>query len=97
MYNPPEYPYRKMAKKMLLSTRHYFTAAGFISLLLTFFACKQSENRHTSEQNITAIYKDGMVLIEGGTFYIGTDEDLAYPAEKPAVKTTVNSFWMDET
>ena len=97
MYNPPEYPYRKMAKKMLLSTRHYFTAAGFISLLLTFFACKQSENRNTSEQNITAIYKDGMVLIEGGTFYIGTDEDLAYPAEKPAVKTTVNSFWMDET
>ncbi|GGZ15556.1 hypothetical protein GCM10007049_04620 [Echinicola pacifica] len=41
--------------------------------------------------------QDGMVWIPGGEFMMGTDEEDAYPAEKPAVKRRVNGFWMDET
>ena len=40
---------------------------------------------------------DNMVWIEGGEFIMGTDEDEAYPAEKPAVKRKVDGFWMDKT
>src|SRR5690606_17769158 len=40
---------------------------------------------------------EGMVWIEGGEFVMGTDEEDAYPAEKPAVNLKVEGFWMDET
>lgn len=49
----------------------------------------------TSEETVKK--QDGMVWIPGGEFIMGTNEDEAYPAEKPAVKRSVNGFWMDET
>ncbi|MFK7984267.1 MAG: formylglycine-generating enzyme family protein, partial [Saprospiraceae bacterium] len=39
----------------------------------------------------------GMVLIEGGTFEMGGDNDQARTDEFPKVPTQVNSFWMDAT
>jgi formylglycine-generating enzyme required for sulfatase activity len=41
-------------------------------------------------------YED-MVFIEGGEFIMGTNEEEAYPAEKPAVQRKVEGFWMDKT
>lgn len=41
--------------------------------------------------------KEGMVWIEGGSFFMGTNEQEAYPVERPAVKREVKGFWMDET
>jgi formylglycine-generating enzyme len=38
---------------------------------------------------------DGMVLIPGGTFAMGSDD--AYPEEKPVHKVAVDSFWIDPT
>ena len=37
----------------------------------------------------------GMVWIPGGKFIVGTNEEDAYPAEKPAVEVQVSGFWMD--
>jgi formylglycine-generating enzyme required for sulfatase activity len=38
-----------------------------------------------------------MVWIGGGEFVMGTDEQEAYPAERPAHQVRVDGFWMDET
>lgn len=38
-----------------------------------------------------------MVWIPGGEFFMGTNEEEAYPTEKPAHKVKVDGFWMDET
>nr|WP_041779700.1 formylglycine-generating enzyme family protein [Belliella baltica] len=40
---------------------------------------------------------DGMVLIQGGDFSMGTNDLNSYPSERPAVLRKVESFWMDET
>ena len=37
--------------------------------------------------------RDGMVLIEGGTFRMGADDEM--PDESPAHEVRVESFWMD--
>lgn len=77
---------------------------SFIYILLTLiFSCGGSKSgnvtttavNETSKNNVAVV--DGMVWIEGGAFIMGTDEDDAYPAEKPAIKQEVDGFWMDET
>ena len=42
---------------------------------------------------------DGMVLLPGGTFLMGTDEDCGYPedGEGPVRQMRLNSFWIDAT
>jgi formylglycine-generating enzyme required for sulfatase activity len=40
---------------------------------------------------------EGMVWIPGGEFTMGSDAPDAYPAERPAHRVRVDSFWMDET
>jgi formylglycine-generating enzyme len=37
---------------------------------------------------------DGMVLVPGGTFLMGSDE--FYPEERPIHRVTVDGFWMDQ-
>ena len=39
----------------------------------------------------------GMVRIPGGTFQMGTDDELGWADEKPAHRVRVDSFWIDET
>ncbi len=39
----------------------------------------------------------GMVSIPAGEFSMGTDEQDAYPAERPAHRVKVGAFWMDAT
>src|SRR5690554_3450483 len=76
---------------------------SFTYILLTLiFSCgskpgevKTAAVNDTPKNNSAAV--DGMVWIEGGEFIMGTDEDDAYPAEKPAIKQQVDGFWMDET
>lgn len=41
--------------------------------------------------------QSGMVLITGGTFEMGGDNDQARTDEYPKVPTKVNDFWMDKT
>ncbi len=40
---------------------------------------------------------DGMVWIAGGEFVVGTDEEDASPAERPARAVVVDAFWIDAT
>ncbi|MGH7197999.1 MAG: formylglycine-generating enzyme family protein [Candidatus Omnitrophota bacterium] len=39
----------------------------------------------------------GMVWIPGGEFTMGTDEEEAYPVERPAHREKVGGFWIDQT
>lgn len=65
---------------------------------LIFSSCtQQTKEVKTVTKDQVVATDDGMVWIEGGNFTMGTDEDEAYPAEKPAVKREVEGFWMDET
>jgi sulfatase modifying factor 1 len=48
----------------------------------------------TSSGQPTQAERDGMVLIKGGAFLMGTDD--AMPYEAPAHETVVNAFWIDE-
>lgn len=70
----------------------------FITLiaLSTLFSCsgKKSDDQTTSDKSIV---HQGMVWIPGGEFTMGTDEEEAYAAEKPAHRVKVDGFWMDET
>ena len=43
------------------------------------------------------VQKDGMVLVTGGRFKMGSDAPKAAPNEKPAHDATVASFWIDRT
>ncbi len=40
---------------------------------------------------------EGMAWIPGGEFAMGTDEEAAYPQERPAHRVRVDGFWMDKT
>ncbi len=40
------------------------------------------------------VEQDGMVLIEAGTYTLGTDEGMPY--EAPAHAVALNSFWLDK-
>jgi formylglycine-generating enzyme len=69
----------------------------FISILI-FSKCntKTDSKKEPDFQSQTQSI-DGMIWIEGGSFYMGTNEKDAYAVERPAVKREVNGFWMDET
>lgn len=40
---------------------------------------------------------EGMAWVPGGVFSMGTEDEDAWPAEKPAHAVRVDGFWMDET
>ncbi len=41
------------------------------------------------------VSKKGMILIDGGTFMMGADDEAASPDEYPKHKVTVDAFWID--
>ncbi|MBT0812407.1 formylglycine-generating enzyme family protein [Litoribacter ruber] len=63
-------------------------------LLLIILSCSE---RKSGENLNWGFSTEGMVFIEGGEFYMGTNDRWTAHRERPAVKSTVNSFWMDET
>lgn len=72
-----------------------------LSVLISYMllACQKVAKDQVPEKTDFSELKkaNGMVLIRGGSFYMGTNEIDAYAVEKPAVKREVGSFWMDET
>jgi formylglycine-generating enzyme required for sulfatase activity len=48
-----------------------------------------------SNQNTLGLSKDGMVLIAGGSFSMGADDELSWRDEYPKHDVVVDSFWMD--
>lgn len=69
----------------------------FLWIPFLLFSCGQKAIEIETVKSPSGASANGMVWIEGGEFFMGTDEENAYPAEKPAVKRTVKGFWMDET
>jgi formylglycine-generating enzyme required for sulfatase activity len=49
----------------------------------------------TTPQGSSKVNKEGMVLIPGGTFSMGGDDDQAWRVEYPKHEVVVDSFWMD--
>ena len=47
----------------------------------------------TATDNQTRIEREGMVLINGGKFLMGTEDGMSY--EAPVHEVTIKSFWMD--
>src|SRR2546425_2899218 len=52
-----------------------------------------SSSPATDADNQTHIERDGMVLIKGGKFLMGTEDGMSY--EAPVHEVAVKSFWMD--
>lgn len=76
----------------------------YFSLLIWLGACQGQHNgqpseetasAHTVQTKAPADAPEGMVWVPDGTFTMGTDEQEAYPQEKPAHAVKVNGFWMD--
>ena len=70
-------------------------------ILLSSQSCQRANSaRETSSAAPPAnahtepVKRDGMALIKGGTFEMGTDDGM--PSEAPVHEVLVNSFWMDE-
>src|SRR5690606_4124409 len=85
----------------MINTRLQRTSFTFCTSLLTslaffLFSCDHKQPIHLAEPS-EILNDQGMVWIAGGEFVMGTDEEEAYPAEKPAVKRQVKGFWMDQT
>ena len=49
----------------------------------------------TTPQGSNKANKEGMVLIPGGTFSMGGDDDQAWRDEYPKHEVVIDSFWMD--
>ena len=60
----------------------------FFLIIFLSFSCseKKTDNNYS-----------GMVLIEGSTFLMGSNDSEGHPDESPVHEVKVNSFWMDET
>lgn len=52
---------------------------------------------HFAQPRASAIVKDGMVRLPGGSFTMGTNDANAPPNERPAHPASVGPFWMDRT
>src|SRR6266705_4839974 len=64
--------------------------------LLVFIApsCQRAPSTPAVAVRSSLGKNQGMVLIKGGAFLMGTDDGMPY--EAPAHEVAVNSFWMDE-
>ena len=63
-------------------------------------SCTPTQSRfnlpvNTTSQESTEFNKEGMVLIPGGTFSMGGDDDQAWRDEYPNHEVVIDSFWMD--
>jgi hypothetical protein len=63
-------------------------------------SCTPTQSRFNSPVSTTPqvsseVNKEGMVLIPGGTFSMGGDDDQAWRDEYPKHEVVVDSFWMD--
>ena len=54
-----------------------------------------SSSLSTTSQAKSNANKEGMVLIPGGTFSMGGDDDQAWRDEYPKHEVVIDSFWMD--
>ena len=63
---------------------------AFFSIIFIVFSCIQKTNINTYNTK-------GMVLIEGNTFMMGSDDSESNQDESPIHRVKINSFWMDET
>lgn len=72
---------------------------SLVFVFIAFLSCEKANDTYdvTEEITRTSKKKQGMVLIQGGGFSMGTNDMNSYPSERPAVLRKVNSFWMDET
>ena len=70
--------------RMRKSAPIHFTATGWVVTVAEL----QKSTRQATEP-------DGMVLIAGGTFRMGSDRH--YPEEAPEHRVTVDKFWIDRT
>lgn len=52
---------------------------------------------HSANHSTKRVEKDGMVLVAGGRFTMGSNDGAAPANEKPAHAETVASFWIDRT
>lgn len=87
-----------MVNHHLSLSRLFFSTSTCICLFLSLYSCGQKSNDiNIHPEQRAATTSNGMIWIEGGEFVMGTNEEEAYPAEKPAVKRKVDGFWMDET
>jgi formylglycine-generating enzyme required for sulfatase activity len=69
----------------------------FILLVIGGCVDKQTNKSTDDAASDKASKHEGMVWIPGGEFTMGTDDEDAYPSERPSHRVKVDGFWMDAT
>jgi formylglycine-generating enzyme len=75
--------------KPVFAIRQHIVGLRYLLISCIIGCTSPSENKPTTD--------DGMVLIEGGVFTMGTNGADGYSHEGPAHQVRVNGFWMDKT
>ena len=60
---------------------------AFFSIIFIVFSCIQ-------KTNINTYNTEGMVLIDGNTFMMGSDDSESNKDESPIHRVKINSFWI---
>ncbi len=76
------------------ATKIVAISIGVVSLAATVAFMKP---RPVKDTRVVTPDQNGMVLIPGGVFLMGTDDAESYDHERPAHRVQVARFWMDKT
>ncbi len=72
--------------------RKFVTGRSIVLLIILLKSCSPSDKGSPQPKGIVP---EGMVWIPGGTFNMGTADEMGWEEEKPVHKAKVNGFWMD--
>lgn len=81
-----------------MSSRLRSFAPGLAAVCLTHAAAAgQPTPKEPPPPKQPAANPQGMILVRGGEFMMGTDDTRSLPNERPARRVRVDDFWIDET
>lgn len=74
-----------------------FTLAKLYHLARNDTSAGSKQSSPTQTDHSQTESPEGMVWVPGGEFVMGTDDEAAWPDEKPSHRVRVDGFWIDKT
>src|SRR5215510_14745051 len=81
----------RLVRRRFMTRPHLYARALFLTIAVTSISVSCRQNSPTA--NGPTVAPEGMVLIKGGRFIMGSEDGM--PSEAPAHEVNVKSFWMD--